>query len=100
MTITLEFKTRDQVSLFKAYMEKLYDHVDIYKEYIPGTISYNGTTVQIYMTDEFFDHSYQYFLNALTMAMEDPEKADHIETLFRVFRRSSEQMFMCNILNE
>lgn len=93
MTLTLKFTNQQQVEEAKAYMQELYEYIDLDKEHIPATIETYENEISIYMTDAFFKYSYQFFMDRLIIGLNGTKK-DELEKLAKDFREGSEEFLM------
>ena len=93
MTLTLKFNNQQQVEEVKAYMQELYEYIDLDKEHIPATIETYENEISIYMTDAFFKYSYQFFMDRLIIGLSGTKK-EELEKMARDFREGSEEFLM------
>ena len=103
MTLTLQFVESTQIDELKAYLEELYEYIDLDKSWIPGSMNIleEEKTVIIYMTDEFFRYSYQFFMNLLVINLSsEGETKKKLEKISDHFKQGAEGMLMSNILLE
>ena len=99
MTITLNFSDQQSKDEFKAYMNEIYEYIDLDKEHIPGAFQELDTSIIAYFTDEFFNYSYKFFTEQLLMNLSgDPKDKKYLELIARYFRMGSEELLMSNIV--
>lgn len=93
MTLNLKFNNQQQVEEVKAYMQELYEYIDLDKEHIPATIETYENEISIYMTDAFFKYSYQFFMDKLLIGLYGTKK-EELEKMAKEFRQGSEEFLM------
>ena len=103
MTLTLQFTDSTQIDELQPYLQELYEYIDLDKNWIPGSMNIlrEEKTVIIYMTEEFFRYSYQFFMNILVMDLSaEGEAAKRLNKIAKEFRQGAEGMLMSNVLLE
>lgn len=97
MTLTLNFTDESQIDEIKAYMNELYDYIDLDKEHIPAVMEQFENTITIYMTERFFRYAYQFFMDKFLTELIGNRK-DELEKLAKEFRQGAEEYLMSNVV--
>lgn len=98
MTITFELKNKEKVDDFLSYMKEVYDYISIPSENIPATISIVDNTITVFMTDEFFEYTYGFFIGQLLMALSGNSGDEkYLELIADYYRKGMEELMMHNI---
>lgn len=96
MTLNFEFTDKDQIEEIKAYMEEVLDYIDLDKDWIPASVQILDNTISVFVTEEFFRFTYQYFLNILItdLASAIPHKVDRLKKIAKEYRKGVDDMLM------
>ena len=96
MTLILTLKDKTAVETFIHYMSELYDYIEIPKENLPTAIGICDNTITIFSTDEFFEYSYQFFIEQLLMCTSgsNEQQKRYLTTLSDYFRKGSDILLM------
>ena len=96
MTITFKLKDKATVEGFMYYMNEIYEYINIPKENLPGVVEVYDDTITIFVTDEFFEYSYQFFIEQLLIGTSGGNQSNkrYLETVADYFRKGSDILLM------
>lgn len=95
MTLTFELKDKKTVDTFIVYMKEIYDYINIPKENLPIAVEVCDNIIVVFMTDEFFEYGYQFFIEQLIMGISGSKTNErYMMTVAEYFRNGSDILLM------